>query len=131
MGPMNLKVARHACHICHVTCVTCVTCNFLIINSHVTHVTHVTWVTLVKLLVHKSHVTHVTHVTGISCWNFCTKIQKKHVTGTRNTRMSHLSLLCPIMSLIWKCYLNDKEHFHFHGGLCKISIEIECLVNVS
>ena len=96
--------------------------------SHVTHVTHVTWVTLVKLLVHKSH---VTHVTGISCWNFRTKIQKKHVTGTRNTRMSHLSLLCPIMSLIWKCYLNDKEHFHFHGGLCKISIEIECLVNVS
>ena len=25
---------------------------------------------------------------------------KNHVTGTRNTRMSHLSLLCPIMSHI-------------------------------
>ena len=100
MGPMNPKFVCHACHVCHVTCVTCVTYNFLILNTHVTHVTHVTWVTWVKLLVHKSHVTHVTHVTGISCWNFKKKTTKNHVTGTRNTRMSHLAVFCPIMSHI-------------------------------
>ena len=33
---------------------------------------------------------------------------KNHVTGTRNTRMSHLSLLCPIMSRIYCIHMTHQ-----------------------
>ena len=55
------------------------------------------------------HVTHVMHVTGILCRNFLKKY-KNHVTGTRNTRMSHLNqdqdLLADLSNAIWSSFID-------------------------
>ena len=93
-------------YVTHVTRITCVTsygsknpspiwaCH----RDSVTFVTHVTGIFYVPCAI-STNVIHVTHVTAIACWNFL--IKKNHVTGTRNTRMSHLAVLKPIMSHIW------------------------------
>ena len=51
---------------------------------------------------------------------------KNHVTGTRNTRMSHLSLLCPIMSHIWTILLKLNINEIFGIGLSFAVADIVC-----
>ena len=75
MRDMQLSDTKYACHACH----TC-------------HVGHMGQIISPQISCHACHRDFVLE--------FFKKTTKNHVTGTRNTRMSHLAVLNPIMSHI-------------------------------
>ena len=83
-GAVDNQFACHACHTCHVS--------------------HMGQIISPQISCHACHACHRDFVL-----EFFKKTTKNHVTGTRNTRMSHLAVFCPIMSHIcWK-YIRNAE----------------------
>ena len=81
MRDMQLSDNQFTCHTCH-ACHTC-------------HVSHMGQIISPQISCHACHACHRDFVL-----EFFKKTTKNHVTGTRNTRMSHLAVLNPIMSHI-------------------------------
>merc|ERR1712051_397786 len=95
---MNPKFVCHTCHACH----TC-------------HVGHMGQIISPQISCHACHSCHRDFVL-----EFKKKKKKNHVTGTRNTRMSHLAVFCPIMSHIWKTSAKSEEENKYQENLGEI-----------